>query len=166
MDQLYNDILGENKYGYLSVGSYEHYKLYRKTAEKPISDRTLYTKIIKSIFAKIWQYMIKDNWTFNAPEDFGQFYIAETYNSNGFYKNWVESKKKGKIVALYNFHTAGRKFFVKWGKILAKLKRKQSYVFKPCRGKGENYTGKRGLAAWINKCSVDPYLPDYRGELM
>lgn len=171
LDQLYNKVIRKSKYGYVIVGLDDYYRLYNKTSEKPIKNSDLYKKILRFIFVRIWHYIFKENWRFKAPVNFGQFFVAESYYqksgiSTGYFKDWVASKNKGKLVNSYNFHTSGRKFFIKWDKSLCKVHNHKIYRFVSIRGSAEELTGKRGLAAWINKCSEDPYLNDFRGHLI
>lgn len=139
--------------------------MYKGVCEKPVN-YALYKSILKSIFIKIWHYVLKESWVFQPPLKFGQFYIAESFTSKGTYINWAESKKKGKLVKKYNLHSSGKKFFTKWSKILCRVVNSKFYTFSPYRGSAEEFTGKRGLAYWINKCSTDPYLEDFKGHII
>lgn len=110
--------------------------------------------------------MFKDRWIFKAPCNFGYFYVAETFDPKGFYTDWKKSAEKGKIVRTYNFHTSGRQFYIKWDKVTSRVTNNTFYKFVPFRGDVDELSGKRGLAAWIKKCSKDPYLNDFRGHLI
>lgn len=158
-----------NDYGYLVVGPKVIHRMYKndKRREEPaVKSLTLFNKIFKSIMTKIWHAMIKDRWIFKAPAHFGLFYIGEHAFNKGFFKDKrpgpdhiIEEKK-------YNFHTNGRIFKFKWNKWGTKFPFKKYYGLKTYRGSKESLTGKRGMAAWIQHCSVDPYTPDFRGHLI
>ena len=163
---MINHSLKINRRGYLNVGVTEQYKMYKKTVEKPIGSIVTYRAILSFMFSRIWFYCLTELWIFKAPHNFGEFYIAESLTSKGFFKNWQKSKEKGKVVKSYNMHSSGRKFFIKWEKILTKVKGANRYQFKPYRGKAEDMTGKRGLAYWIKHCSTNPHIPDFRGHII
>lgn len=163
MKQL--ETLKLNEHGYLLVGIRDHYKLY-KTSEldHPVLDYKTYNEVLKFIFIRIWYYMITELWIFNAPFRFGQFYIAETISTAGKYKDWAKTKIKQKLVVDYNYHSNGRKFYIKWNKVTTKMDHKTKYTWSPTRG--YDYIGKRGLAKRIKECSVDPSLKTFRGHLI
>jgi len=160
---------GKTRDGYLNhtpVYYYKKYKKEEKLKQSPIRDYKLYKEILEFLFTRIWFYMIRHLWKFTPPLNFGRFYIAESFNSSGKYINWQESRKQGKKVYSYNFHTRGRKFYLKWDKFLANVSHIRMYNFKTYRGSEEELIGNRGLKAYIKQCAENPEVPDFRGHLI
>ena len=159
--------LEENANGYLTVGVKDHYKAY-KLSEKNNKELSYqdWKDVIEFLFITIWAKIFKENWIFKAPHHIGQFYVAQVPGSKGFFKDWKKTSEKGEVVKKYNIHTNGRKYFIKWCKILTRMPNQTRYAFKPYRGSAEEFTGKRGLAYWIKHCSEDPYLQDFKGHLI
>lgn len=156
-----------NTHGYLipTIRNF-YYPYYKETTKQPV-DVSTYRAVIESIFKKVWSSMVKDLWVFRAPNNLGRFYICESFSSNGFFVDFQKSREKGKRVENYNFHTNGKRFFIKWNLGYCKVKNNNFYYFVPYRGKGnEEVLGKRGLAYWIKKCSRDPLLKDFVGHIV
>lgn len=168
LDRAHEKVLKVNRHGYLNIGVPQQHELYLKSElkHKPIESITDYRSVMNFLFIRLWYYIFTERWIFTAPLRFGQFYIAESLNPTGFYKDWKASKEKGKVVKSYNFHSSGRKFYIKWDKMLAHITHKTYYRFQPYRGSKEEFTGKRGLAHWVQKCSEEPLLKDFRGHLI
>ena len=164
LDQLSDKV---SEHGYVMVGINDHYKLYAKSEKKnPPLTAKLYKEVLRFIFIRIWNYMFKERWIFNAPANFGQFYVKESLNNDNSFKDWKKSKEIGSIVRKFNAHSKGRSFYITWNKLLTKMHHKTKYRFIPYRGSAEELSGKRGLAAWVKESSINPYLADFRGHLI
>lgn len=165
---LFKEKLKTNKRGYLVVSVNYVYKEYKNHEEKqqPTVDYATFRAILEFIFVRVWYYMITELWVFRPPNNFGEFYIAEKFNSDGFHTDWVATKKKGRLVKDYNLHTDGREFYIKWNKRFTRVVNKFGYKYKPFRGTKEDLTGRRGLGGHIKKCSEEKKLKDYRAHII
>lgn len=160
-----------NRNGYVTLTLPDIHKLYQKDTrlkEKPILNRKLYREVIEFMFKQIWKEIYESNWIFTAPLRFGQFYVkqSEKKDGKGYYIDWQETRKQGKVVKKYNAHTGGLSFFVKWNKVLCKLSNRNFYQFNPYRGSEKEMAGSRGLSAWVKKCANDPYIQDFKGHII
>ena len=158
----------ENKNGYLQQGPVQFFSEYTKDPSiksEKVKTIVIYREVLNFIFLRIWHYMYTERWVYKAPR-IGSFYVAESVQSKGFFKDWALTKKLGKITCNYNYHTNGRKFFIRWSFIGCKLRHIRVYRYSPYRGSKEEFSGKRGLAHYIKQCSEDPNTPDFRGHII
>lgn len=167
--KMLGKVLRLNVTGYMNIGGEEHYRLYKSSGVREgeaIKSKSLHREVVGFVFKRIWYYMFKEKWIFTAPLNFGQFYVCETVSKDGSYLDWSEKEEGKKLRRSFNYHTNGRKFFIKWSKTLCSVNRKTYYKFLPYRGSAEEFTGKRGLAKHIKDCANDPFTKDFRGHLM
>lgn len=161
--------LKPNRRGYLNINLPDIHKLYlkdKRVKKDRIESITDYRDVIQFLFKEVWHRIFKEGWIFNAPARFGQFYVKESGNTDGFYIDWKATKAKGEIVKKYNLHTSGKSFYIRWSKILCRLPNQLCYQFNPCRGNSEELIGSRGLSSWVKKCAEDPFTPDFRGHII
>lgn len=160
-------MLKVNPDGYLVASVRDVYNEYKKhpNRKQEVLDYRTFRDVLEFIFTRIWFYMITELWVFKPPHKFGEFYVAEVMSSDGFYKDWKLTNKKGSLVKNYNLHTNGIKFFTKWNKRLARITNQQGYRFVSYRGKSGEPLGKRGLCWWIKKSSEDYKMKDYRAHI-
>lgn len=162
--------LKKNCCGYLNIGSPLHYKMYKqdyRLVNKAVTYK-LHKAIVAEFLNQVWHYILTENWVFTAPASMGQFYVKVVETANSKYTDWIETRKQGKVVKRYNFHTNGKQFKIIWAKVLFKNPRKSLYSFKACRGgvfNNTNYIGQRGLAKWIKKCAEDPKMSNFEGNI-
>lgn len=161
--------LKKNESGYLSVGVRELYRYYKKDPRKKnqVVPYKIFKKIIATINERVWYEMVVNLYRFKPPHNFGSFFVIQrSCDTCDKHIDWQKTREKGEHVYVYNLHTMGRSFDIKWDKTLCKLKGREFYLFDPYRGYPKKYTGTRGLAAWIKKCSRDPTLLDYSAHLI
>lgn len=165
---LFKEKLKTNTRGYLVVSVKDVYKEYNKDKrrESPAVDYNTFRNILEFIFIRVWYYMITELWVFKPPHNFGEFYISEKFDSDGFHTNWKLTREKGKLVKDYNLHTDGKEFYIKWNKRFTRVVNKFSYKFKPYRGSKEEFTGRRGLSSHIVKCSESKDVKDFRAHII
>jgi hypothetical protein len=146
----------KNKNYYPSYTITDSYKLYKGPMSKKV-----YIKVLKDFFWELSLIMIRKKYIFKY-QNLGKFSIVKGVTSSNHkcldYKYYNDTGKK---VILTNIHTDGKKFRFKWVyKNFYKTTNLKFYTFKPVRGE-DRQIGKRGLAAWIKRCSEDPRLKDY-----
>lgn len=165
---LFKEKLKTNKRGYLVVSVEDVHKEYKKHEEKtlPAVDYKTFRAILEFIFLRVWYYMITELWIFRPPNNFGEFYISEKYDSDGFHVDWKQTRKKGKLVKVYNLHTDGKEFYIKWNKRFTKIVNKFGYKFKAYRGSKEEIAGRRGVGGHIVKCSEVEDMKDFRAHII
>ncbi len=151
----------------LKVFDSMHYEAYKKTSENPV-DLVMFKQVLRFIFERCWFYMFTEGWRYSPPERMGEVFVRESVSDRDYYIDWVETKRLGKHVRVYNDHTNGLAFFVTWLAHRAKFLHSRYYNFKAYRGQSDlppKYVGTRGLNKWIRKCQADPYMEDFRGHI-
>lgn len=158
----------ENVNGYVQCSFAEFFRYYKKHSkvESKIQDYTKARKIIEFIFTRIWFYMMTELWLFKLPFKLGIFYISENPNTKGFFRNWKQTNKKGKLVYQFNMETGGIRPFLKWEKSIHVTVNKRMYRFKPFRGEKGSMVGYRGLWDYVKSVYRDPYQKNFRGHIL
>lgn len=156
-----------NRYGNLSIGFPELYYLYKHCGlKKPPVSKKLYVAVLKFVFLKIWEQIIKNIWRFKMPFKLGSYYIVDKVGATPKHKDWISTREKGELVRRYNIHTKGHRFRFKWNKGIGGPRHLFFYNLNPCRfTKGNEIAGRRGLARWIKKCAADPLMKDFKAHL-
>lgn len=128
-------------------------------------DKRKYTRVLKDFFWEISFAIIRDKYTFMMPR-LGMIFIkkkrcnSKTTNLRIDYQHY---NKTGEKILLINTHTDGYYFRFRWKKPCTgntQFRNDGLYIFEPIRGE-DKMIGKRGLANWIKRCSIDPTLKDY-----
>lgn len=153
-----------NEYGFLVLGSQFFYRQYAKGKKDTIT-RKQWAGILKDVTAEIWRAIAEELWRFEIPYLNNEIFVMEIMGT-GVPINWKMTRKKQKKIASHNLHTNGRCFKITMKRTHKSARLTKVYKFIPIRGKSEvEFVGKRGLGAYIKRCSVEPDLPDFRGHI-
>lgn len=154
----------ENEYGYIVLGSPFFYRQYKKGKKDPIP-YTRWRDMVRETMAEIWRAMAEELWRFEVPYLNNTIFILEIMGE-GVPMNWRMTVRKRKKIVNNNLHTNGRLFKIAMRQTHKSSKMTRIYKFIPLRGRSDvEFIGKRGLAAYINRCSKDPFLADFRGHI-
>lgn len=153
-----------NNKGKLVLGSQFLYRQYVKGKQDVIS-RPHWGSIVHDVMAEIWRTMAQELWRFEIPYLKNEIFIMEIMGT-GIPTNWKMSKKKRKKIVTHNLHTSGRCFKITMKRTHNSARITRIYKFIPIRGDQDvEFIGKRGLGAYINRCSIEADLPDFRGHI-
>lgn len=143
----------------------DSYELYKEEVGDLAIDRKLYLKAFKEIFWELSKSIIQERLTIKFPYRLGFFSIRKRKNNKNREKQRIDYKyynETGKIKYHNNLHSNQYHFFWDWDvyNTYANFTNKSFYKFIANRG-NDYIIGKRGLKAWILKCSEDPMVRDY-----
>lgn len=154
----------ENEHGYLVLGNPFLYAQYKKGKKNPIP-RKQWTEIVRDTMTEVWRAMAEELWRFELPYINNEIFIIEIMGE-GVPTNWRMSVKKRKHIKISNLHTNGRVFKITMRRTHNSDIGTRVYKFVPHRGESKTmFLGKRGLGAYIKKCSEDLTIPDFRGHI-
>lgn len=156
---------GKKHLTYTVSDFYNDYKKERKDLNVCLS-RSVFIKVVKQALREIAKLIIREKFHFRLPFMMGVIRIQKKHRPSELDHcsiDFNKTKKIGKTVRHLNTHSNGDYFKWKWEKTrrTCYFTNQGFYTFRAVRDEYEREIGTRGLAAWVKKCSKDPYMKDY-----
>lgn len=163
----YNHILPKENLVNVKTMNFHYFKEKEAQGKRPSFSFTKANEALRLFFKKVSIAIIEEKYTFKISR-LGEIRIAK-YKQDPTKKaiDWKNTNLLGKTVYHLNKHSNGYSFRWLWKKGFAAryVRHSRLYRFQPIRGTNmagqPRRFGKRGLAAYVKKCSEDPTLKDY-----
>ena len=131
-------------------------------------DVSTYVKMMTEFFYLLCREIIVEKYLWYVPYSKGKIRIKKL-RRNIMPPNWIETKKRGKLVRHKNFHSDGFVFRYKWYKpSITNWIHKSLFKLKPVSGwdgRSKKDYGKVGLSEHIRECRSSKIKKDYDAEL-